>query len=167
MLIEDLYIFLKCHCYLCAVCSLFNTYDCNVDFIIMDSTEFTTDVRIKRTSDLCLLAKQLMSKICGFSVGLEWELVTELQLTWEQAIINVWFSFYIFIYKNKMGHPLFLKIAQTAYLMNYLVLFLKGKKWKHNSDKKFQLSFFFRILFLYSTLNPQCYFYQAVVIWVI
>lgn len=57
MLTEELCILLKCHCYLYAVCFIFNTYNRNLEFIIVDSTEFTTDVRIKRTSDLCLLDK--------------------------------------------------------------------------------------------------------------
>ena len=57
MLIEVLYFLLKCHGYIYAVCSVFNTSKYNLGLIVMDSTEFTTDVRIKRTSDLCSLAK--------------------------------------------------------------------------------------------------------------
>lgn len=48
-------------------------------------------------------------------------------------------------------------------LLNKLVSFFQGKKkWKYKCAKKFHLSLF-RILFLYSVLNPQSY-YQAIMI---
>lgn len=48
----------------------------NLGLIVMDSTESTTDVRIKRTSDLC--SKQLRLKIFGFPASQGREMVTEL-----------------------------------------------------------------------------------------
>lgn len=135
------------------LCSIFNTSKYNLGLIVMDSTEFTTDVRLKRTSDLCSLAKQLMQKIFGFPAVQRLEDADRTVV--DEGISNNKHMISFFLFFSEVSSFPQNSTDHLAYPINYCAFFfLREKNMETQQCLEVTAPPVFRILFLYSILNP-------------
>ena len=129
------------------LCSIFNTSKYNLGLIVMDSTEFTTDVRLKRTSDLCSLAKQLMQKIFGFPAVQRLEDADRTVV--DEGISNNKHMISFFLFFAEVSSFPQNSTDHLACPINYCAFFFlrERKIWKHSSAWKLQLPLFLESYF--------------------
>lgn len=148
------------------LCSIFNTSKYNLGLIVMDSTEFTTDVRLKRTSDLCSLAKQLMQKIFGFPAVQRLEDADRTVV--DEGISNNKHMISFFLFFAEVSSFPQNSTDHLACPINYCAFFFFEREKYGNTvvPGSYSSPCFQNPIFIFNS-QSQCYYYQAVVIQVI